>query len=165
MNNSTPVLYQINNNKVFSMIELACFLFVFIYIVWSFLQYLTSLILRLSLSRLSILRLLELMYSWQRLGLSDILQMHITLSGSLHCAMDGCQYRGYQVSGREIRIHVKTPPLFYCQNGTFNHFFLLKRRYMYHVWCLVIQDLSSKGMSMIRVDFGPISERIAMFIY
>jgi hypothetical protein len=55
--------------------------------------------------------------------------------------------------------------IFYCQNGTFNHFFLLKRRYMYHVWCLVIQDLSSKGMSMIRVDFGPISERIVMFIY
>ena len=38
----------------------------------------------------------------------------------------------------------KTPPLFYCQNGTFNNFFLLKRRYVYHVWCLVIQDLSSK---------------------
>ena len=48
------MLYQINNNKLFSMIELACFLFVFIYIVWCFLQYLTSLILRLSLSRLSI---------------------------------------------------------------------------------------------------------------
>ena len=42
------------------------------------------------------------------------------------------------------RIHVKTPPLFYCQNDTFNKFFLLKRRYMYHMWCLVIQDLSSK---------------------
>jgi hypothetical protein len=38
----------------------------------------------------------------------------------------------------------KAPSLLYCQNGTFNHFFLLKRRYMYHVWCLVIQDLSSK---------------------
>ena len=44
------------------------------------------------------------------------------------------------------RIHVKTTPLFYFQNGTFNNVFLLKRRYicMYHVWCLVIQDLSSK---------------------
>jgi hypothetical protein len=38
----------------------------------------------------------------------------------------------------------KTPPLLYCQNDTFNNFFLLKRRYMYHVWCLVIQDLFSK---------------------
>ena len=36
----------------------------------------------------------------------------------------------------------KTPPLFYCQIGTFNNFFLLKR--WYHVWCLVIQNLSSK---------------------
>ena len=34
------------------------------------------------------------------------------------------------------------PPPFYCQNGTFNNFFLLQR--WYHVWCLVIQDLSSK---------------------
>ena len=33
----------------------------------------------------------------------------------------------------------------FCQNGTFNNCFLLKRRYMYiyNVWCLVIQDLSS----------------------
>jgi hypothetical protein len=53
-------------------------------------------------------------------------------------------------------LFIKTPPLFYqnastifqnksyCQNDTFNKFFLLKRRYMYHVWRLAIQDLSSK---------------------
>jgi hypothetical protein len=61
------------------------------------------------------------------------------------------------------RIHVKTPPLFtktpplffqnknyftktspllYWQNGTFNSFFLLKR--WYHVWYLLIQNVSSK---------------------
>jgi hypothetical protein len=43
-----------------------------------------------------------------------------------------------------ISYFTKTLPLFYCQNGTFNNCFLLKRRYMYHVWCFVIQDLSSK---------------------
>ena len=32
-----------------------------------------------------------------------------------------------------ISYFTKTLPLFYCQNGTFNNFFLLKRRYMYHV--------------------------------
>ena len=36
----------------------------------------------------------------------------------------------------------KTPPLLYWQNGTLNIFFLLKR--WYHVWYLLIQDLSSK---------------------
>ena len=36
----------------------------------------------------------------------------------------------------------KTPSLLYCQNGTLNFFFLLKR--WYRVWYLVIQDLSSK---------------------
>jgi hypothetical protein len=37
----------------------------------------------------------------------------------------------------------KTPPLFYCQNDTFNNLFLLERRYMYRVRCFVIQDLFS----------------------
>ena len=37
---------------------------------------------------------------------------------------------------------IKTPPPLYWQNSTFNYFFLLKR--WYHVWYLLIQNLSSK---------------------
>ena len=37
---------------------------------------------------------------------------------------------------------IKTPPLLYWQNSTLNYFFLLKR--WYHVWYLLIQNLSSK---------------------